>query len=82
MGYYAEPACLLFWARDGVPRFCDLEIHLCEYTDHRAIRDFPALLGRDFLNRCSLLLDSSQNLVRLEPLNLSELFIQPAAAAT
>lgn len=76
------PAGLLFWARDGTPRFCDLEVHLCEYTDHRAIRDFPALLGRDFLNRRSLRPDSSQNLVRLEPLNLSELFIQPAAAAT
>ena len=77
-----QPAGLMFRDRDGFPRFCYLEMHLCEYTDHRAIRRFPALLGRDFLNRCSLLPDSSQNLVRLEPLNFLELFIQPAAAAT
>ena len=78
-GYYAEPAVVMFPDRDGTPRFCELEVHICEPTDHPAIREFPALLGRDFLNRCSLFLDSSQNLVQLEPKNIFEAFIQPAA---
>ena len=79
LGYYAEPAVLLFYEPDGAPRFCELEVHICEPTDHPGIREFPALLGRDFLNRCSLFLDSSQNLVQLEPKNIFEAFIQPAA---
>lgn len=79
MGYYAEPAVVMFPDRDGTPRFCELTVHICEPTDHPGIREFPALLGRDFLNRCSLFLDSSQNLVQLEPKNIFEAFIQPAA---
>ena len=79
MGYYAEPAVVMFPDRDGTPRFCELEVHICEPSDHPALRRLPALLGRDFLNRCSLFLDSSENLVQLEPKNIFEAFIQPAA---
>ena len=79
MGYYAEPAVVMFPDRDGTPRFCELEVHICEPSDHPSLRRLPALLGRDFLNRCSLFLDSSQNLVQLEPKNIFEAFIQPAA---
>ena len=79
MSYYAEPAVVMFPDRDGTPRFCELTVHICEPTDHPALRRLPALLGRDFLNRCSLFLDSSQNLVQLEPKNIFEAFIQPEA---
>ena len=79
-GYYLEPAYLMFQERDGTPRFCELDVLICESSATQQVLGFPSLLGRDFLNLCSLLLDSSQNLVHLEPLNLSGPFIQPVAS--
>ena len=77
VGYYVEPAWLMFIENTGQMRFCELEVHICEMTDEPAMRGLPSLLGRDFLNRCSVHLDSSQNRVSLEPLNVAGDFIQP-----
>ena len=78
IGYYLEPAWLMFVENTGQMRFCELEVHICEMTDEPAMRGLPSLLGRDFLNRCSVHLDSSQNHVSLEPLNVAGDFIQSA----
>ena len=43
------------------------------------MQSIPSLLGRDILNLCAVTLDYSQNLVRLEPRNLSENFMLPTA---
>ena len=77
IGYYLEPAWLMFIENTGERRFCELEVHICEMTYEPAMRGLPSLLGRDFLNRCSVHLDSSQNRVSLEPLNVAGDFIQP-----
>ena len=70
-GYYLEPAWLMFNESTGGYVFCQLEMAIIEQTDDPAIGDLPSLLGRDFLNRCRVFLDSEMNIVQMEPRNVS-----------
>ena len=74
--YYRERGVLRFKESAGEDRFCQLDIHICERTDEPAMQGLPSLLGRDFLNLCSVHLDNALNLVHLEPRTVSGGFIQ------
>ena len=70
-GYYLEPAWLMFNESAGGYVFCQLEMAIIEPTDDTTTGDLPSLLGRDFLNRCRVFLDSELNIVQLELRNVS-----------
>lgn len=74
--YYQEPAWLMFAENTGERIFCELDIRIPQYTAEPVMQGIPSLLGRDFLNRCAIHLDSALNLVQLEPRNVSGGFIQ------
>ena len=76
-GYYREPALLMFRDASGADRFCQLIVGICEETNDPFLRRIPSLLGRDFLNRCDVRLNSSLNLVSLEPWNVEGDFVVP-----
>ena len=75
--YYNEPAWLMFTESNGIPAFCQLDIKICEMTTDPAMQNLPSLSGRDFLNRGSVYLDSSLNVVRLDPRDISGGLIMP-----
>ena len=80
MGYYSEPAWLLFLEPDGTRRFCQMDIHISQETATPAVRSLPSVLGRDFLNLCALTVDHFNGVVSLEPHNVVEGFVlQPAS---
>ena len=76
VGYYVERAWLLFIEATGERRFCELDIHICQSSAVPIMQTLPSLLGRDFLNLCSVHLDNALNLVHLEPRTVSGGFIQ------
>ncbi len=70
-GYYREPATLALMDENGDLRLFDLEIHISQPPNTFGARPLPSLLGRDFLNRCRVYLDSASDAVHLEPRNLA-----------
>lgn len=80
-GYYSEPAWLLFLEPDGTRRFCELDIHISQEAASPEAQDLPSLLGRDFLNLCALTVDRFNDIVRLEPHNVTEGFVLPPVPA-
>lgn len=77
MGYYSEPAWLLFLEPDGTRRFCQMDIQICQETAIPSAQSLPSVLGRDFLNLCSLTVDHFNGIVSLEPHNVVEGFVFP-----
>ena len=77
MGYYSEPAWLLFVEPDGTRQFCELDINICEATNEPAAQILPSLLVRDFLNLCALTVDHFNDAIRLEPHNVIDSFVLP-----
>ena len=69
--YYREPAVVVFRDSEGGTRTFAVELGVSERTRDRERRGLPSLLGRDFLNRCRVFLDSELNIVQLEPRNVS-----------
>ena len=75
--YHWEPSWLMFRESARGFVFCQIELAICEFTDDPDIGNLPSLLGRDFLNRCRISLDSEMNFVQLEPRNISDWLILP-----
>ena len=73
--YRQEDAILYFADQDGsvLRFFCDIHFSL-----HPATERLPSLLGRDFLNRCSLLADYPENRALITPANVISGVILPA----
>ena len=69
------PSWLMF--RESVRGFvfCQIELAICEFTDYPDIGNLPSRLGRDFLNRCRIVLDSEMDIVQSEPRNISDWLI-------
>lgn len=76
-GYYREPVTLTFTDTAGQELRCELDVFIIQFPDNPAMQDAPSLLGRDFLDRCDLRLNRSQNLALLTPLNLAAAVILP-----
>ena len=73
--YYREDATLHFADLDGSELVFICQIHI---SQHPAVEGLPSLLGRDFLNRCSLLADNPENQVLIAPANVISGVILPA----
>ncbi len=73
--YYREEATLIFRDQDDTELlfYCHIHISLSP-----AVAELPSLLGRDFLNRCSLLADNPENQVLITPANTISGVILPA----
>lgn len=69
-GYYSEPATLALRDDSGDLRLYDLDIHISQSPNTLGTVSLPSLLGRDFLNRCRVYLDSASDAVQLEPRNV------------
>ena len=65
--YYREPAIVVFRESDGSARNFAMELGISERTRSRDRQRLPSLLGRDFLNHCTVTLDHFLNRVSLEP---------------
>ena len=65
--YYREPAIVVFRESDGKNRSFAMELGISERTRSRDRQSTPSLLGRDFLNSCTVTLDHFLNRVSLEP---------------
>ncbi len=70
-GYYREPATLAFMDESGDLRLFDLDVQISQSANTPGTRSLPSLLGRDFLNRCRVYLDSASDAMQLEPRNVA-----------
>ena len=75
LDYFREEAIIYFNDdEDSELRFfCDIHI-----SHNPAVEGLPSLLGRDFLNRCSLLADYPENQALITPANVISGIILPA----
>ena len=78
LGYYQEPGVLFFELEDGRANYCPLVIYVCESTEDSGLRGIPSLLGRDFLNLCTVYLDSAVDAAQLQPRSVLDGVILPA----